>query len=516
MSQTSIEILFDKFEIIDCLKKDGQAAVYLANHIYLGKKIILKTLDTSGLADNTILERFKREAKILAKLDNENIIKVLDFGTFKNFFYISFEHFESVTLREIIKNNKLSDNEKLQLLIQLLKALSVAHQNQIIHRDIKPENILVNSNLELKIADFGLALVMNETNITNSSSIVGTPSYMAPEQIHGEKTRQTDLFAVGLVAFELFTGNNPVLGEDITATINNIINFNENIVNDSLEKFPEIIRTSIISMLHKNLTTRAKTANEVLGYLGIEPQEVKSVIEEKTKSNRKKVFIYSIAGALLILTVIVFLMNNKSIIQLKGNDLPDPKAGLEKTTAVKNDAKKVSPGLNKKNDAGSSSAKENNSHGNIITPGTSENLPASNSEGKLNIDCYPWANVYIDGKKLNMTPLNISLQPGKHSLELVHPDYPPYFKTVDIMPGDSESIKINFEDITGKLECNINPWGEIYINNKLIGTTPLRKPVALSPGKYSVVIKNKYYNPVTKEVTISAKKTAVIDFNFEK
>jgi len=130
-------------------------------------------------------------------------------------------------LREVIRNNNLTVDEKLQLVIQLLMALSTAHRNKIIHRDIKPENILVNANLELKIADFGLALVLNDSNITNSSSIVGTPGYMAPEQIHGEKTQQTDLFAAGLVSFELITGNNPVLGEDITSTINNIINFDE-------------------------------------------------------------------------------------------------------------------------------------------------------------------------------------------------------------------------------------------------------------------------------------------------
>jgi len=106
MEKISTEILFDKFEIINCLKKDGQAGVYVANHIFLGKKILLKTLNTEGLADQTILERFKREAKILAQLDHPNLIKVLDFGTYNNFFYISFEYFESKNLREIIACNR--------------------------------------------------------------------------------------------------------------------------------------------------------------------------------------------------------------------------------------------------------------------------------------------------------------------------------------------------------------------------------------------------------------------------
>ena len=516
MDRTSIEILFDKFEIIECLKKDGQAAVYLANHIYLGKKIILKTLDTSGLGDNTILERFKREARILAKLNDENIIKVLDFGTFKNFFYISFEHFESLNLREVIKSNSLTIDEKLQLVIQLLKALSTAHRNQIIHRDIKPENILVNTNLKLKIADFGLALVLNDSNITNSSSIVGTPGYMAPEQIHGEKTRQTDLFAAGLVAFELITGNNPVIGEDITSTLNNIINFDEKKLSDSLEGVPENARAAISSMLHKDLSKRVKTADEALALLGVEHQASAPVIESSPMPVRKKLFILSSAGALVIILIIVLLINNNSDTQNAEKNPVSTNADLKKSSEVINDADRKTPQAEKNKDLGQDKSARSENGVNKNTAKTVENLPALYANGKLNIDCYPWANVFIDGKKFDLTPINISLTPGKHSLELVHPDFPPYVQTVYITPGDSESLKINFDDITGRLECNIYPWGDIYVNNKFIGTAPLTKPIALFPGNYSVTIKNKYFSPITKEVTITAMKTEVINFHFEK
>jgi len=141
MNQNTAEILFEKFEIIECLKKEPYTSVYFAKHIYLGKKIILKTLNTNDISDQTVLGRFKREAQILAQLDHPNLIKVLDFGMFAKFFYISFEYFESRSLREVMKQNNLSDNDKLNILVQLLKALNIAHQNKIFHRDIKPENI---------------------------------------------------------------------------------------------------------------------------------------------------------------------------------------------------------------------------------------------------------------------------------------------------------------------------------------------------------------------------------------
>src|SRR3970040_18003 len=111
------KILLDRFEIIDTLKKDQHTTVYLANHIYLGKKIILKTLSTDELPDKTFLDRFKREAKILAQLDHPNIIKVLDFGTAANSFYISFEYFASRNLRKVINENNLSDDNKVDLCI---------------------------------------------------------------------------------------------------------------------------------------------------------------------------------------------------------------------------------------------------------------------------------------------------------------------------------------------------------------------------------------------------------------
>ncbi len=520
MDKKTTEILFDKFEILSCLKKDSQTGVYLANHIFLGKKILLKTLNTEGLSDSTILERFKREAKILAQLEHPNLIKVLDFGTHNNFFYISFEYFESKNLREIISSNNLSQEEKKFLLIQLLQALNTAHYNQIIHRDIKPENILVNSNNELKIADFGLALIINDNNLTNNSTIVGTPSYMAPEQIRGEKTQQTDLFSTGLVAYELFTGRNPVLGSAMGETINNILNFNFENCSSTLNFLPDDLKLAIKSMLQNDLRRRAKSANEILKILGVEENrnttQTNSFNISPQKHNYKKAIIMSfiviIAGLLGLMIRNVWSYANK--------EKPEQTVVLNDKLPVKNDVaiqknnsisvKKPEAEVSKEKQSSVSLPAQKTSIKRVIS--TTENLP-----GKVFIDSYPWSVVYIDNKKIDNTPINeFTLSPGEHNLELLHPDYPAYTQKIFVTSGKKDSIYVNMNNLFGFLKCSIYPWGKIYIDGKYIGITPLVNSIVLKPGKYNLTVENENFSPVSKVVTISPKNTIDYKLNFEE
>ena len=131
----------------------------------------------------------------------------------------------------------------------------------------------------------------------------------------------------------------------------------------------------------------------------------------------------------------------------------------------------------------------------------------------LDVDCFPWAEVYVDNKKVDRTPLQneIMLSPGLHD-----PDYPPVIRNLNIVSQKTETIKVNFKELVGYLKCNIYPWGEIFINSKLIGITPLRKPVALLPGKYEVTVKNSQYESISREVTINSKKTLDFNYNFVK
>ncbi len=291
MSTLSNEILFKKFEVISCYKKDEHSAVYLANHIYLEKKVFVKILNTETIPDTAIIERFKREAKILAQLEHPNIIKVFDFGMFKKYFYISFEYFESKNLREFLAENKPTDKIKRQIFVQIVKGLDFAHRKNIIHRDIKPDNILVNENNEVKLTDFGLAQDSFDNLITQRYSVVGTPAYMSPEQIQGEKlTVKSDLFSLGITTYELFKNKNPFLGKDSNETINNIISFNEKNNEELLLGFNEDIQKILKGLLIANPEKRINSCSEILNILNEKNETLLAV----TNNNKKKLWVFVI------------------------------------------------------------------------------------------------------------------------------------------------------------------------------------------------------------------------------
>ncbi len=514
MSNSSNDILFGKFEIIECLKKDSHTSVFLANHVYLGKKILLKTLCTSELPDPAVLDRFKREAKILASLDHPNLIKVLDFGTFDNYFYISFEYFESKNLKEFIEKNSPNEEESKELLVQILKALNVAHVNNIVHRDIKPENILVNSELQLKIADFGLAFVSTENAVTQNSSILGTPGYMAPEQIRGEKATSADLFSAGIVAFEMFTGKNPFWGNSVGDTMNNILNFKEIGELEDSGKIPGPVKEAISRLLVPDPDKRARSASEVLKLLGITEEPLKPLRKKRKLSTKKKIIFYilPLAVTLLVILVYVFGRNIYPGVETEKpvNNNDGTKTGL---TAVQNNEKKSTPSIKDKTADNAAGTKDDETK--------SKSVPVSansDAKGYLYVQCLPWADVYVDSEKVDRTPLSkpVELKEGRHLIKISNSNFPPLYKKIRIRPGQTDSISINLTNSVGYVDCKVYPWGYVYINDKYLNITPLDNPIKLFPGKYTVTVKNPKFITESRTVEVEAKKTSNLMFNLDR
>jgi eukaryotic-like serine/threonine-protein kinase len=529
MSALTSEILFEKFQIIEVLKKDEHAAVFLANHIYLSKKIILKVLNTQKIFDQSSVERFKREAKILAKLDHPNIIKVLDFGMSKEYFYISFEYIEGDSLREVLKTKTLTLEQKEHVMIQLLKGLDYAHKNQIIHRDIKPENIFIDKNLNVKLGDFGLALSAEDNFVTNPYAIVGTPSYMSPEQVRGAKlTAQSDLFSLGVVLFELFTGKNPFLKENVSLTLNEINSFEESSLKDKIIE-AQGVNNILLRLLKKNVNNRYNSAEEVLEELNVmidQPSIVVSSVDRDGRQSRLAwLFLLVIV---LIVAGIIFYPKEKD---QKQNDLPANSNQQQGNQAQKQNI--INPLQNEpiKNDVNQNSTNppvENNQKPNeVVNQQKQDTNPVNNNTntvgiGSLDVQTYPSnAEIFINGESFGRTPFNrpITLKTGEYSVKFVHSDCPIYYKTVTVKADDVTNLHVNLElETKAFIFCQAYPpIGDIYINGNLMAALPMKANdlIKVTPGAINLIIKNPKFKNIDTSFVLHVRDTLRLRLKFK-
>ena len=215
MSDTLIDTIFDgRYRILRKLGAGGMAAVYLAEDDELGRRVAIKILNDRYANDDLFVERFRREAKSAAGLSHPNIVSVYDRGEAEGSYYIAMEVIEGRSLKESIRTQgRLRPAQAIAYARQILAALRFAHRNGIIHRDIKPHNILVGAEERLKVTDFGIARA-GASQMTETGSIMGTAQYLSPEQARGAPvTAASDLYSVGIVLYEMLTGNVPFTGD---------------------------------------------------------------------------------------------------------------------------------------------------------------------------------------------------------------------------------------------------------------------------------------------------------------
>jgi tRNA A-37 threonylcarbamoyl transferase component Bud32/tetratricopeptide (TPR) repeat protein len=208
--------LFPQLEIIELLGQGGMGAVYKARQPRLNRFVALKILSPEKQKDPQFAERFEREARALAWLNHPNIVTIYDFGETQGNYYLLMEFVDGMTLRALLQARRLASAEALAIVPQICQALQYAHEQGIIHRDIKPENILLDKKGQVKIADFGIAKLLDQTpqdiSLTGAKDVVGTPHYMAPEQIEKPQTvdHRADIYSLGVVFYEMLTGELPL------------------------------------------------------------------------------------------------------------------------------------------------------------------------------------------------------------------------------------------------------------------------------------------------------------------
>lgn len=205
----------DRYKVLEMIGGGGMANVYLAHDMILDRDVAVKVLRLDFANNDEFIRRFHREAQSATSLAHPNIVSVYDVGEEDSIYYIVMEHVDGQTLKQYIqKHSPVPIEDALSIMKQITSAISHAHQNHIIHRDIKPQNILLDQNDNVKITDFGIAMALSATSITQTNSVLGSVHYLSPEQARGSVANyKSDIYALGIVMFELLTGRLPFSGE---------------------------------------------------------------------------------------------------------------------------------------------------------------------------------------------------------------------------------------------------------------------------------------------------------------
>jgi len=260
-------------------------------------------------------ERFMREAQAAAALDHPNICTVYEFDEAAEKSFISMAYIEGQSLKKKLESGSLPMDKTLRLATQVAEGLQEAHKKSIVHRDIKSANIMVMERGQAKIMDFGLARVTGSTMVTQEGAIMGTITYMSPEQAKGRKVdHRTDIWSFGVVLYEMLTGQLPFKGEQEQGVIYSILNEKPVPIKATKADIPAPLEQVVYRALEKDPDKRYQQIAELIEDLrsisaGIVPEEIKVRLRKEKLRQRKRTILYAgTAGLIILLTTLSLIL----------------------------------------------------------------------------------------------------------------------------------------------------------------------------------------------------------------
>jgi hypothetical protein len=497
----------DRYEILATVQEGMLATSYKARDRVLDRTVLLKVLLPRLAHDADLVQRFRREALLHARLKHPNIVTVYDFGSEQDF-YIASEFIEGETLAaKLARDGSMTVEELRSVLLQVVDALAYAHEHGVVHRDLKPANIMISSRGDAKLTDFGLAFARDFGQLTQEGSIIGTPAYMSPEQARGLPTdARTDIFSLGIVIHEALTGKNPFQSDTYADAMSRVLNHKPQPLHAARPGIPEPVGRLVSRMLTKDREKRDVALEDVRSAFVPGRQDAGSL----RRGRRLLIPVaVSVAGAAVV-AVVLFLALGWGGRPSEHTVLSGPApvadtfslvAGGDSTRALV----AAEPQEVEKDDSVSATAAG-------VQPAETPRLEPKTT-GMLNLVVVPWAEVLVDGNLVGVTPLAgpLSLPTGRHELELRNPYFPALRKTVDVT-GPETSLAIDLNREFAMVEIVVVPWATVEIDGQVVDTTPMSHAVPLAPGEHMLTLTHPEIG--SKTATIRTDTTGPYRFSF--
>jgi len=526
----------DGYQIVDEIYRGPVTTVFKAIHLELDRIVLLKVLNTQWRGDSNLIERLRREAKICSRLDHPSIVRVFDFDSGGNSFYISMEYIPGHNLAEyILLHHPVPFASIISITWQTVNGLAFAHSRNALHRDMKPANIMISGDGRIKITDFGLATIADLPQITEQGQIVGSPAYMSPEQVRNELLDfRSDLFSLGATLYELCSGKSPFLDDNIGLTINNILNKTAAPLGESRTDIPAWFTGQVHGLMAKDKSKRSPVFDDFYHHLSeyqrtnVNSPEFSALqreqtnIKTKTSENpdrrrvKKRRHLSLTIGPFILLIVFIVIANYAEYEPRKTEQTKQPSllsdekntTGLNPVITTKTKITVPSPDYAKPPGRADNAEK---SLGEAFTKQSNSATLRNDVDlfGELYIRVTPWADIFIDSLYRETTPLRKSLilPVGQHTIELRNPNSKAFRRIVKVKPGARDTLFADLKPNNGFLKLQVVPWADVYINGEYLETTPLQNPISLPSGEHILTIKNPGFAAVTDTIYIKTGKT---------
>jgi serine/threonine-protein kinase len=419
--------------IVEEVASGGMAVVYRAVQDPLGRTVAIKALKSSAAAEEHVVTRFEREAKSLANLQHENIIHVYDFHRERGALFIVMEYVQGIDLYDLLeKCGRLPYDVAAIIAMQVGRALDYVHYRSIVHRDIKPANVMLSRSGGVKVMDFGIARDQSYGgDLTEAGTGIGTPAYMSPEQVLGDKLdARSDIFSLGVVLYQMVTGKKPFVEDEKRSAMHKIRLEKHVSVRKLNPDIPRELERIIDRCLEKQPRERWRSAQHMV-------MALERFLARHVEMNHHA-------------RLVLFLRANGVITELEAEEYLNP-------SALGGQASSAQPNMQARHAVRAGMVAHGVTLGMLAlmlglihvaplgaTPDTKIPLTSTPGRGYVRVHAYPWATISIDGKDVGTTPLTkaIEVPDGPHTIKFDHAWYEPVEKAIDVAGSSANAAPI--------------------------------------------------------------------------